>query len=196
MKGIFFTEFLNMVEQQYSANMVDDIIEAANLPSKGAYTIVGAYPDEELVMLMQCYSEINQLSILAILKAFGRHLFKRLFPLFLRQQRSLQVQDPFTLFENLDHYVRVDVFKLYPDDERPSFKTQQLDNYTMLLDYTSPAPFIYVIYGVLEGGLHHFGHYDADISVEDLSVKQTTHALFTIKLKQPNSECHDSTIRS
>ena len=46
MKGIFFTEFLHMVEAQYSVNMVDDIIEAADLPSKGAYTIVGAYSDE------------------------------------------------------------------------------------------------------------------------------------------------------
>lgn len=82
MKGIFFTEFLHMVEAQYSANMVDDIIEAADLPSKGAYTIVGAYSDEEIVSLMQCYAEITQLSIQDILKAFGRHLFKRLFPIF------------------------------------------------------------------------------------------------------------------
>ncbi len=200
MKGIFFTEFLHMVEAQYSVNMVDDIIEAADLPSKGAYTIVGAYSDEEMVSLMQCYAEITQLSIPDILKAFGRHLFKRLFPIFLRQQRHLLIQDPFTLFENLDHYVRFEVFKLYPDDERPSFKTQRVDNYTLLVDYTSPAPLIYAIYGVLEAGLQHFGHTDATILLQDLSANKTTHAIFTIKLQRPNiqlnSDCYDTAIRS
>jgi hypothetical protein len=201
MKGVFFTEFLHMVEAEYSANMVDDIIEIANLPSKGAYTIVGAYPDEELISLMQCYAEITQLSIPDILKAFGRHLFKRLFPIFLRQQRKLIIQDAFTLFENLDHYVRFEVFKLYPDDERPSFKAQRLDDYTMLLDYTSPAPLIYAIYGVLEAGLQYFGQKNAEILIQDLSVHRTTHAIFTIKLQPPNnhhsnSDCYDTAIRS
>lgn len=201
MKGVFFTEFLHMVEAEYSANMVDDIIEIANLPSQGAYTTVGAYPDEELISLMQCYAEMTQLSIAEILKAFGRHLFKRLFPIFLRQQRKLIIQDAFTLFENLDHYVRFEVFKLYPDGERPSFKAQRLDNYTMLLDYTSPAPLIYAIYGVLEAGLQYFGQENAEILIQDLSVHRTTHAIFTIKLQPPNnhhsnSDCYDTAIRS
>lgn len=200
MKGIFFTEFLQMVEAQYSANMVDDIIDAADLTSKGAYTTVGAYPDEELISLMQCYAEATQLSIPDILKAFGRHLFKRLHPIFLRQQRKTVIQDPFTLFENLDHYVRVDIFKLYPDNERPSFKTQRVDDYTLLVDYTSPAPLIYAIYGILEAGLKHYGHHDAEILIQDLSANKTTHAIFTLKLKRPNtpinSERYDTAIRS
>lgn len=196
MKGIFFTEFLNMVENQYSANMVDDIIEAADLPSKGAYTIVGAYPDAELVSLMQCYAELSQRSLAEILKSFGHHLFNHLFPIFQRQHRHSIVNDPFTLFENLDYYVRVEVFKLYPADERPSFKAKRIDDYTMIMEYFSPAPMIFAIYGVFEAALAYFNYPDADISIEDLSANKTTHAIFTIKLKQPNGKPHDHAIRS
>lgn len=35
MKGVVFTEFLEMVEARFSADLVDDVIDAANLPSGG-----------------------------------------------------------------------------------------------------------------------------------------------------------------
>ena len=36
MKGVVFTEFLDMVEEKFSAEMVDDIIAAADLPHAAA----------------------------------------------------------------------------------------------------------------------------------------------------------------
>ena len=41
MKGIVFTEFLEMVEAQFGLDTVDAIIENSDLPSRGAYTAVG-----------------------------------------------------------------------------------------------------------------------------------------------------------
>ncbi|MCX7200840.1 MAG: hypothetical protein NTV17_00650 [Burkholderiales bacterium] len=41
MKGMIFTEFLELVERTYSPEMADDLIDASNLPSGGAYTSVG-----------------------------------------------------------------------------------------------------------------------------------------------------------
>jgi len=43
MKGIIFTEFLEMVEDRFSPEIADRIIEAADLPSGGAYTAIGTY---------------------------------------------------------------------------------------------------------------------------------------------------------
>lgn len=43
MKGIVFTEFVDMVEAQFSADMVDDILDDAAPASGGAYTAVGTY---------------------------------------------------------------------------------------------------------------------------------------------------------
>lgn len=39
MKGMVFTEFLDMVETKFSAAMVDDIIEDSQVASGGAYTV-------------------------------------------------------------------------------------------------------------------------------------------------------------
>ena len=49
MKGMVFTEFLEMVESTFSADMVDDIIDDSAPPSGGAYTSVGTYDHQELV---------------------------------------------------------------------------------------------------------------------------------------------------
>ncbi|MBT8311465.1 MAG: hypothetical protein HKP23_01335, partial [Flavobacteriaceae bacterium] len=38
MKGIVFTEFLEMVEDKFGLEVVDTIIEKAELPSEGVYT--------------------------------------------------------------------------------------------------------------------------------------------------------------
>lgn len=43
MKGVVFTEFIEMVEGRFGLAMVDRIIEAAQLPSSGVYTAVGTY---------------------------------------------------------------------------------------------------------------------------------------------------------
>jgi PleD family two-component response regulator len=40
MKGIVFTEFLEMVENRFSEHTVDQLIEQVDLPSKGIYTSV------------------------------------------------------------------------------------------------------------------------------------------------------------
>ncbi len=43
MKGIVFTGFLELVEDKYGLEMVDEIITNSNLESKGIYTSVGTY---------------------------------------------------------------------------------------------------------------------------------------------------------
>ncbi|HBR92854.1 MAG TPA: hypothetical protein DEA90_01670, partial [Opitutae bacterium] len=52
MKGMVFTNFLEMVEERYGIDMVDTIIDASDLPSNGAYTAVGTYPHTEMVSLL------------------------------------------------------------------------------------------------------------------------------------------------
>lgn len=75
MKGVVFTAFLEMVESQYTANMVDDIIDDCHLPSGGAYTAVGTYPHEEMVDLVVALSKRSGIPIPDLLRAYGQHLF-------------------------------------------------------------------------------------------------------------------------
>ena len=56
MKGIVFTEFLEMIEARHDGDFVDDLIVTAGLPHDGAYTAVGTYPHTEMVALVVRYS--------------------------------------------------------------------------------------------------------------------------------------------
>ena len=49
MKGIVFTEFLEMVETKFGLETVDNIIENSDLKSEGIYTSVGTYDFNEMV---------------------------------------------------------------------------------------------------------------------------------------------------
>ena len=53
MKGVVFTEFLEMVEDRFSPEMADRIIEGAELASGGVYTTVGTYDHGEMIQLVR-----------------------------------------------------------------------------------------------------------------------------------------------
>ena len=52
MKGLVFTTFYAHVEERYGVDILEDIIEDADLPNKGAFTSVGTYPFEDMVALV------------------------------------------------------------------------------------------------------------------------------------------------
>ena len=52
MKGIVFTEFLDLVEEKFGLEMVDDIINSSDLLSGGAYTSIGTYDFAEMHQLI------------------------------------------------------------------------------------------------------------------------------------------------
>ena len=76
MKGVVFTEFLELVEDKFGLEMVDAIIQASDLESGGAYTAVGTYKFVEMVSLLTALSERTQLSIDELLYVYAQHFFK------------------------------------------------------------------------------------------------------------------------
>ena len=63
MKGIVFTEFLDLVEEKFGLEMVDRIISSSELESEGVYTSVGTYSFSEMLQLLQHLSENTGISI-------------------------------------------------------------------------------------------------------------------------------------
>ena len=118
MKGVVFTEFLEMVEAKWSLEMVDQLIERAKPPSGGVYTAVGTYAPAEMVALVSALSEATDMPIPDLLKAFGGHLFgtfARNYPQFLEGRDT-----SFAFLESVESVIHVEVRKLYPDAELPS----------------------------------------------------------------------------
>lgn len=135
MKGLVFTEFLEMVESKYGYLLVDRIIQLSHLPNDGAYTAIGTYPSQEMHQLLQSLCTEKGLSVDDILNEFGRHLFS----VFLKNYPQLITanKDFFQLLESVEHTIHVEVLKLYGDAELPRFLTKRLDDHTLEMIYQS-----------------------------------------------------------
>ena len=75
MKGIVFSESLELVEEKFGLETVDHLIESTELASGGAYTAVGTYPHSEMVALVVALSQKSGIPVPDLLKVFGHHLF-------------------------------------------------------------------------------------------------------------------------
>lgn len=166
MKGIVFTEFLTMVEGSFSLDMVDTIIEKSDLPSGGAYTSVGTYSHTEIAALVTNLSIESGIEIPILLKTFGTYLFHSLakaYPDFVSK-----TTDPLDFLEQVETYIHVEVRKLYPDAELPTFVCSRPDSVDSLhMIYESNRHMEDVCEGLIIGSLEHF---EADCSIERKSL--------------------------
>lgn len=177
MKGVVFTEFLEMVEDKFSADMVDDIIDDSDLESEGIYTSVGTYPHEEIVSLVSSLSARSKIAVPDLVRIFGAHLFGRftvLYPEFFSANT-----DVFDFLESVETYIHIEVKKLYPDAQLPSFVTRREQDNILIMDYSSPHPFATLADGLLKGCIDHFG-ITADVIMTDRSAGKGTAAEFRI----------------
>ena len=78
MKGIIFTEFLELVEQKFGLGMVDKIINQSELKSGGIYTAVGTYEFGEMLQLISHLSQNTDISVDDLLMVYAEHLFAAL----------------------------------------------------------------------------------------------------------------------
>lgn len=154
MKGIVFTEFMDMVEAVFSDEVLEDIVEKSDLPNDGAYTTVGTYDHEEIVRMTVHLSEAVDIPVPTLLEVFGKHLFGQFakrYPDFF-----VGVTDPFEFLKNIDNYIHVEVKKLYPDAELPRFYHEQNSPSKLTMYYMSSRHFEDLAVGLIHGCLAHF----------------------------------------
>ncbi len=153
MKGVIFTEFMEMVEKEFGLMTADKVIQAVNPDSDGIYTAVGTYPCSELVSMIVELSQQTSQPIPELVHAFGFYLFGRLFNS--HPEMVNQFQSTFELLPRLDDTIHAEVRKLYDQTELPHFEcVPQGDN--MQLKYRSPRGLPDLAEGLLEGCAAHF----------------------------------------
>lgn len=179
MKGIVFTEFLEMVEQRDSLAMAQQVIDDAALPHAGGYTAVGTYPPGEMVRMVQAYGQHANQPAAAVLRHFGRHLFtsfERQFPDFIRE-----VTGPLELLESVDQRIHGEVRKLYPDAELPSFDCHRPDPDVLEMVYRSTRGLADLAQGLIEACLEAWKT-PYRLQREDLGDGDGTHVRFIVRL--------------
>jgi hypothetical protein len=177
MKGIVFTEFLEMVEQRFGLAMVDHIIEGAAPASGGAYTAVGTYPCRELLQLVGSLATATATPAPQLVQAFGHHLFGRFheaYPVLFEG-----IGSAFAFLRSVEHVIHVEVRKLYPDAELPSFEYETPADGTLVLLYSSQHPFADLAEGLIRGCILHYGK-PIDVARQDLPGRAPFRARFTL----------------
>jgi hypothetical protein len=164
MKGVVFTEFIELVEETFSLDMVDDIIDDCDLDSDGAYTAVGFYDYQEMLQLVTALSKRSGMAVADLLHVFGKHLIKKFSVNF--SSMFEEATNAFDFLEGIDNHVHVEVRKLYPDAELPQLGAERPDPDTLIMRYQSNRPFAELAYGLMCGAIDYFGE-QIEITRED-----------------------------
>jgi hypothetical protein len=135
MKGMIFTEFLEMVEDKFGFDMLDTILGDAHDPQEGVYTAVNTYSHTQLVDLVVALHKKTEIPLPDLLKVYGRHLFAKL----VENYPSLitGITDPFVMLVDIEVLIHTEVRKLYPEANPPKFYGKILNEKTLELHYES-----------------------------------------------------------
>lgn len=135
MKGIIFTEFLELVEEKFGLGMVDKIISQSDLKSGGVYTSVGTYEFSEMLQLISHLSENTDIAVDDLLMVYAEHLFAVL----IKTHPNLvdHYKDPMDLLASIENHIHVEVQKIYPDAQLPTFELEERTDKKMVMVYKS-----------------------------------------------------------
>ena len=155
MKGLVFTEFIDMVDDRFSLETSERLIETCDLPSGGVYTSVGTYDAAEMTALVGALSDLTGVPVPELLREFGRHLFGRFvvtFPEFFEG-----IDSTLDFLPRVEDYVHLEVRKLYPDAELPTFTCERPDAGALVMTYRSHTDVPDLAEGLILACVEHFG---------------------------------------
>ncbi|MFB9052773.1 heme NO-binding domain-containing protein [Formosa undariae] len=177
MKGIVFTEFLDLVEAKFGLEMVDKIITESNLESNGVYTSVGTYQFSEMLQLLQHLSQNTNISIDDLLLVYAEHFFAVLAESYPGLIDSYK--DPIEMLASIENHIHIEVRKIYPDAELPNFEVIEKTENSLVMIYKSSKSMHYFGLGLMNKTFEHFNS-TATIQLEKIK-KDGTEVKFIIQ---------------
>lgn len=179
MKGVVFTQFLEMVEEKFGFDISDEMIERSGV--SGVYTQAGNYPPSELFDMVKALSQLTGISVEDLVFAYGEYLFAVLVNIY--PEPSKKYNNSFEFISHVEQVVHPEVKKLYPDSDLPGFELVSKDENRMKIIYKSTKPLMDFAKGLMVGCAKYYGE-DIEVSYEKPShEKGEFHALFTLVRK-------------
>lgn len=164
MKGLVFTEFFELVDKEFSMETSEQLIEMSDLPSGAIYTSVGTYDPKEMVTLVTNLAKLTGISVPDLLRTFGRHLWQFFlvsYPMLFEGMSSSMEFLP-----RVNDYVHMEVQKLYPDAELPTFESEMVKEGQLIITYRSVRNLPDLAEGLIRQCIEHFG--------ESMKIKRET----------------------
>ena len=178
MKGMVFTELLKMAETVMGEEVVDGILDQLDLENDGAYNAVGNYPCQELFMMVEAFGAHLEMPLDALQRKFGEWMFAHFaqnYPDFFKGK-----PDALAMLDAIEDEVHVEVRKLYPNVELPTFETQRPARGELKMIYYSERPLVFFCHGLIDACIAYFGE-PASVTMTDRSVDGRYEAEFIVK---------------
>jgi len=152
MKGIIFSEFIELVETTFGLEVCQDMLDTND--DEGIYTSTGTYDHLNLVKLIITLSKLTNISVESLQTIYGKSAFISL----LNSMPSLKLESKstFEFITQVEEYIHVEVKKLYPEAKPPKFDLISISEYEMTLDYISARCLSYVCFGLIKGCAEYF----------------------------------------
>lgn len=178
MKGMVFTELLKMAEAVMGEQAVDDVLDQLNLENDGAYNAVGNYQCQELLKLVTAFGGHLNMPLDDLQRTFGEWMFSHFaqnYPEFFKGK-----PDALAMLDAIENEVHVEVRKLYPNVELPTFETYRTRQGELTMIYHSERPLVFFCHGLIDACVAYFGE-PATVTMKDRSSEGRYQAEFIVK---------------
>ena len=155
MRGVVFTELIEFVEDKLGFEIADKMIEHSHLDNDGIFTQGGNYPFSHMQKMLMSLSKITGKSPQELMEIFGEHLFHVLVKIYGKNIK--EDNSALEFINSVEDYVHVEVKKLYPDVELPTFTTTYYENNTLKMIYKSEKRMDAFALGLIRSCGEYFG---------------------------------------
>ncbi len=154
MKGILFTELIELIEISMGLEFTNKVIEDARLENEGAFTSIGTYSHYDMIKLLDSLSRHIKNPKEKVLISYGEYFFYRSSLLYPKQMSSCK--DTFSLLLQLQEFLEVEVRKLNPDGAVPVVEANLTAPDCLHLLYSSHQKMSLLLEGAILGCINHF----------------------------------------
>lgn len=160
MKGVVFTELIEMIEDLMGLAFTNRVIEDARLENEGAFTAIGTYPSQDLLKLFESLGKHAENPQDKIIKGYGECLFHRLSMSF--QNELAAHPGAFSFLLQLGDIIKRETLKLYPDAKIPEIHARLISPHSLEFRYTSSRKLVDLVEGFICGCV---GYFNENISI-------------------------------
>ncbi len=168
MKGIFFTEFLEMVEREYGLILTEKIISDLGTGNNGVYEATTDYPYSQFVELCNLLGFEVKSSVSDVVKNFGEYLFSRLVILF--RPSFAGNSSIFDFLDQIDEFIHNKIQERFTPVEIPRFRAVKINDSTFQMSYQTEKLLIDLAIGLFMGCQRFFNE-ELTLNTEFISEK-------------------------
>lgn len=153
MKGILLSIFTDMIEEKYGYEILEEIIDKADLESEAIYLRAGTYSSEELFLMSEILSKKIKISISELLVIYGEFAFRKLiesYPQFVENKKAKE------FLSSVDQVIHAELKKIYPKAKFPNLRVEDSDSTQLTIYYSSKRNLPSLMKGLIQGASIYF----------------------------------------